>query len=279
LRPGGEGLSTEEERIVQTLLDQTSVAIERTLLVGEAAHAEANAESERLRSALLSSISHDLRTPLSSILGAVTTLRSVGANMPEVARADLLAAIEEETTRLSRFVANLLDMTRLESGALDLKLDWIDSADAVNAAVNRARKAWPRRAVETEVAGDLPLIQGESALLEQVVFNLLDNANKYTEPGTLTRVGLNAADGMIVLTVTDQGQGIAKDDLPHIFEKFYRGRKVDGRGAGTGLGLAICRGIITAMGGSISVDSPIKGPRGTRVTVKLPAPHPAVKEA
>jgi two-component system sensor histidine kinase KdpD len=198
--------------------------------------------------------------------------------MPEAARADLLAAIEEEAARLSRFVANLLDMTRLESGALDLRRDWIDLADAVNAAVHRARKAWPGRAVETVVAGDLPLVQGESALLEQVVFNLLDNANKYADPGTPTHVGLKAMDGMIMLTVTDEGQGIAKDDLPHVFEKFYRGRKVDGRSVGTGLGLAICRGIIWAMGGSIALDSPIKGSRGTRVTVKLPAPPPAVQE-
>jgi two-component system sensor histidine kinase KdpD len=279
LRPGGDTLSAEEERIVQALIDQTSVAIERTLLVDEATKAQANVESERLRSALLSSISHDLRTPLASILGAVTSLRSLGTKMPEAARDDLLAAIEEEAGRLSRFVSNLLDMTRLESGALDIRRDWIDAADAVHAAVNRARKTWPDRLIETSIGRDLPLVQGENALLEQVVFNLLDNAHKYSEAGTPTRVSLAGDDNNVVLTVTDEGQGIAKTDLPHVFEKFYRARRGDGRSPGTGLGLAICRGIVTAMGGTVGVDSPVKGQRGTRVTIRLPASHPGPKDS
>jgi two-component system sensor histidine kinase KdpD len=276
LKPGGDSLSAEDERIVQALIDQTSVAIERTLLVDEAARAQANAESERLRSALLSSISHDLRTPLSSILGAVTSLRSLGGKMPAEARDDLLATIEEEAGRLSRFVSNLLDMTRVESGAVDVKRDWIDVADAVHAAIRRARKVWPNRPIETAIARDLPLVQGESALFEQVMFNLLDNANKYSNPGTPTQVKLAAGDEGIVVTVTDEGPGISESDLPHVFEKFYRARGVDGRSPGTGLGLAICRGIVTAMGGSISVQSPVRNGRGTSVTIRLPASHPVL---
>jgi two-component system sensor histidine kinase KdpD len=132
--------------VVEALIDQTTVAIERTLLAGDAAKAEAMAESERLRSALLSSISHDLRTPLSTILGSVTSLRSLGSQMPKESQTELLSAIEEETRRLlSQFVTNLLDMTRLEAPNLEIKRDWVDPADIIRAAVTRGQMAWPDR--------------------------------------------------------------------------------------------------------------------------------------
>jgi two-component system, OmpR family, sensor histidine kinase KdpD len=270
LRPGATGLSAEDDRVVEALLDQTTVAIERTLLAGEAAKAEASAESERLRSALLSSISHDLRTPLASILGAVTSLRSLGGKMPEEARADLLSAIEEETSRMSRFVTNLLDMTRLESASLDIKREWVDLGDIVRAATMRAGKAWPQRPLEITIPPDLPLVQGDSGLLEQVVFNLLDNANKYADAGTPTKIAITTGGNQLVLTVSDKGRGIPPEDLERVFDKFYRVKQGDGRSAGVGLGLAICRGIVSALGGTIVAESPISGTRGTRITVRLP---------
>jgi len=272
LRPGAEGLSAESERVVDALIDQTTVAIERTLLVGDAARAEATAESERLRSALLSSISHDLRTPLATILGSVTSLRSLGGKMPGEARDELLVAIEEETRRMSRFVTNLLDMTRIEGPHLEIKRDWVDLGDVVRAAAERARATWPGRAIEIAVEAALPLVHGDAALLEQVVFNLFDNANKYSSAGTPTKVTANRYGSEIVLSVSDEGQGIPPQDLERVFDKFYRVKQDDGRGAGVGLGLAICRGIITALGGSISATSPAESGRGTRITIRLPLP-------
>lgn len=270
LRPGPTGLSAEDERVVEALIDQTTVAIERTLLVGDAARAEAAAESERLRSALLSSISHDLRTPLATILGAVTSLRSLGGNMPAESRDELLAAIEEETRRMSRFVTNLLDMTRLEGPHLDIKRDWVDLGDVIRAAAERARAAWPQRVVELAVKAGLPLVHGDGGLLEQVVFNLLDNANKYSAAGTPTKVTAARTGAEIVLSVSDEGQGIPAADLERVFDKFYRVKQDDGRGAGVGLGLAICRGIVTALGGTISAASPLENGRGTRIAIRLP---------
>ncbi|WP_119389734.1 ATP-binding protein [Taklimakanibacter lacteus] len=270
LRPGPQGLSAEDERVVEALIDQTTVAIERTLLVGDAARAEASAESERLRSALLSSISHDLRTPLATILGAVTSLRSLGARMSKESQSELLSAIEEETRRMSRFVTNLLDMTRLESPHLEIKRDWVDLADIVRGAVGRARATWPERAIALDLAAGLPLVQGDSGLLEQVLFNLLDNANKYSEAGSRTAVAATRRGGEVVVDVTDEGQGIPPEELERVFDKFHRVKQDDGRGPGVGLGLAICRGIVTALGGSITAASPVDRGRGTRITVRLP---------
>ena len=270
LRPGSAGLSAEDDRVVEALVDQTTVAIERTLLVGDAARAEATAESERLRSALLSSISHDLRTPLATILGAVTSLRSLGARMPKESQSELLSAIEEETRRMSRFVTNLLDMTRLEAPDLQITLDWVDLGDVIRAAAGRARTAWPDRQLDLVLPASLPLVHGDSGLLEQVVFNLLDNANKYSEAGSLTKVSVAQRDAELVLEVSDEGLGIPLEDIERVFDKFYRVKQGDGRSAGVGLGLAICRSIITALGGTIAAASPAENGRGTLITIRLP---------
>jgi two-component system sensor histidine kinase KdpD len=277
IRPGEETLTDDDHRLLDSLFDQTAIAIERILLVQNANEALATAESERLRSALLSSLSHDLRTPLASILGAVTSLRSLGERMPKDTRDDLLAAIEEETIRLSNFVANLLDMTRLESGTLDLKRDWVDLGDMVRAAVSRAQKLWPERPVTLAIAPDVPPVRGDSGLLEQVIFNLIDNANKYSPIDEPIDIALMAEPGMAVLTVVDKGPGIPEQDLERVFTKFYRGVEGDGRRAGTGLGLAIARGVVDAMGGKITAESPVGNGRGTRLRIALPATAP--KEA
>jgi two-component system, OmpR family, sensor histidine kinase KdpD len=281
VRPGEEILTADDHRMLDSLFDQTAIAIERILLVQDANESQAAAESERLRSALLSSLSHDLRTPLASILGAVTSLRSLGEQMPKVARADLLLAIEEEAIRLSNFVANLLDMTRLESGALDLKRDWVDLGDVVRAAAARARTLWPGRTLALSIAPDVPLVRGDSGLLEQVIFNLIDNANKYAPAGEPVAIELMPEGGAAVLTVTDTGPGIPEQDLQRIFAKFYRGVEGDGRRAGTGLGLAIAHGVVNAMGGKIKAESPVAQGRGTRLRVSLPAatPNPKASES
>ena len=255
---------------LQSFIEQAAVAIERISLVEQASKAETAAEGERLRAALLSSISHDLRTPLASIVGSVTSLRTLGDRMPQSDRGELLATIEEEAGRLSRFVSNLLDMTRLEAGAIDIRRDWVDVRDAVASAVERARKAFPERRIEVAIRDRLPLIKGDAALLEQVVFNLLDNAHKYSDQNSITQVKVVAGPNALSLTVTDRGIGIPAGALEKVFDKFYRVAGSDGRAPGTGLGLSICAGIVKGMGGSIKAESPITGDRGTRISISLP---------
>ncbi|MDP3899108.1 MAG: ATP-binding protein, partial [Mesorhizobium sp.] len=232
---------------------------------------------ERFRTALLSSISHEVRTPLATITGAVTSLRQLGSKMSVASRDDLLQSIEEESARLSRFVSNLLDMTRIEAGTVNAKRDWVDVGDVIQVSVERARRYFPGRVIETSVAADLPLMRGDSVLLGQVLFNLLDNANKY---GGNEPISIYAKqDGTdIVLSVTDLGRGIPEKDLDRIFEKFFRRGKADGRAPGTGLGLSISRGFVEAMGGRIKAESPAQKRRGTRITMRFPVATPNIAE-
>lgn len=273
-----DSLSAATESALQSFADQAAVAIERTLLVEEAARMASAAESERLRSALLSSVSHDLRTPLASILGSVTSLRQLGDRIPKADQTELLTTIEEEATRLSQFVSNLLDMTRLEAGALDIRKDWIDVADVISGAVNRSRKLMPARVINLDLAETLPLVKGDATLLEQVMFNLIDNADKYSPKTSITAISATAkTPDMIMIRVSDDGPGIPSGSLERIFDKFYRVGGNDGRTPGTGLGLAIAAGVIRAMGGNISACSPINNGRGTEILIMLPASIDATK--
>lgn len=266
----GERLDLNAERSLTAILDQTAIALDRARLADETVEQAARLEGERYREALLSSISHDLRTPLATITGAVTGLRELGERMTPENRDDLLQSIEEESGRMSRFVANLLDMTRIEAGTLKPKQDWVDIADVVQSAVERTRKHAPDRSIETGIAADLPLIRADSVLIGQVLFNLLDNAVKY---GGDEPVNVYARrDGKdVLISVTDHGKGIPPEDLDRIFEKFYRRGKPDGRSPGTGLGLSIARGFVEAMGGRIHAESPALKKKGTRIVMRFPA--------
>jgi two-component system sensor histidine kinase KdpD len=269
-RDKDQPISPEDERALTAILEQTAIAIDRSLLIGEAVRAAALEDNEKLRTTLLASLSHDLRTPLSSITGAVTTLRQLGEQMTAPERQDLLASIEEEAGRLTRFVVNLLDMSRIESGAMTVKRDFVDVADVVRTSVERSRKAFPDVAIETSLARDLPFIRGDANLLEQVLFNLFDNAQKYGgEDGAIVHARREAGD--VVISITDEGPGIKPGDLGRVFEKFYRGGRTDGRKAGTGLGLSICKGLVEAMGGKIEAQSPAVKRRGTRMILRFPA--------
>ncbi|SIR35796.1 two-component system, OmpR family, sensor histidine kinase KdpD [Rhizobium sp. RU20A] len=265
----GDRLDLNAERALTAILDQTAIALDRARLAEETVEQAARLEGERYREALLSSISHDLRTPLATITGAVTGLRQLGERMTAAERDDLLQSIEEESGRMSRFVANLLDMTRIEAGTLKPKQDWVDVADVVQSAVERTRKYAPGRLIETGIAADLPLIRGDSVLIGQVLFNLLDNAAKY---GGDEAINVYARrDGKdVLISVTDLGRGIPPEDLDRIFEKFYRRGKPDGRAPGTGLGLSIARGFVEAMGGRIHAESPAVKKRGTRIVMRFP---------
>lgn len=261
-------LAADEERTWLALLDQAAIALDRARLNRENAQASVAIEGEKVQAALLSSLSHDLRTPLAAITGAVTSLRQLGDKMPADSRDDLLLSIEEEAGRLNRFVGNLFDMTRIEAGMMKAKREPLSIPAVIEASVARARRIHPTLAVEISLAPDLPLALGDGALLEQVLFNLLDNAHKYGAGAPVTIFARPEKHG-VTIAITDQGKGIAEADLDRIFDKFYRRAKGDGRPAGTGLGLSIARGLMTAMGGSIKASSPAIRKRGTRMNLRL----------
>lgn len=263
-------LSPAAEAELQAYCDLTSIAIERTQLVEQSVKDEAAVGEERLRNALLTSMSHDLRTPLSSIVGSATTLKEFGGKLSKEQHEDLLSTILEEGERLSGFVSNLLDMTKIEAGALDVRRDWVDVADVLTTAASRAQKAFPGLRIDVRIAAKLPHVRGDSTLLQQVVFNLLDNAAKFA--GTDKPVRLAAAqDGSgLAISLTDQGPGIPKEAFDLVFTKFYRVASGDGRAPGTGLGLAIAKGIVVAMGGAITAESPADGLGGSRFEIRLP---------
>ncbi len=247
----GPLLSPDQRRLLDALTDQAALAIERVNLASDVDRARMTAETERLRSALLTSISHDLRTPLASILGSATSLAAYHGVLAEADRIALIGTIQDEAERLNRFIANLLDMTRLESGAITPKTAAVDLADVAGSALGRAAKVLGDRPVALDLPGDLPLVQVDPVLLEQVLFNLLDNAAKYAPTGTAIRLAAEAAGGKVCLRVMDEGDGIPPDDVERIFDKFYRIRAADRQRAGTGLGLAIARGFVEVMGGTI----------------------------
>jgi len=247
----GPLLTPDERRLLDALADQAAVGIERVSLARGLAEARVSAETERLRAALLTSISHDLRTPLASIIGAVSSLRSYPERYDRQQRAELLETLQDEAERLNRFVGNLLDMTRLESGGIDLNLELVDVAEIIGAALQRAGSILARHRIEVEIAPDLPMLRLDALLFEQVLFNLLDNAAKYARPGTRIDVRAHRQIDTVAVEVVDEGPGIPADDLERIFDKFYRVHAQDRRRAGTGLGLAICRGFVEAQGGRI----------------------------
>jgi two-component system sensor histidine kinase KdpD len=257
------------DHALNLILDQTAIALDRALLARETLKTEKLEANEKLRSTLLASLSHDLRTPLATITGSVTTLRQFESSLSLEQRRDLLQGIEEEAGRLARFIANLLEMSRIEAGALKPKREALDVGDVVRAAVERARKSFPGRDFQTSLARDLPFAEGDPGLVEQVLFNLLDNAQKYGGDRAV-QVHARAVGGEVLISVTDEGPGIKSGDLERIFEKFYQGGRPDGRKTGVGLGLSIAKGLIEAMGGRIWAESPAVKRRGTRLLVALP---------
>lgn len=277
-RPGAL-LSPDQRRLLDALSDQAAMAIERITLATDVDRAKLAAEADRLRSALLTSISHDLRTPLASILGSATSLNRYGPMLDEEGRRNLSTTIQEEAERLNRFIANLLDMTRLESGAIRPNSSAVDLAELVGSALERAGRILAAHRVDVDLPPDLPMLELDPVLFEQALFNLLDNAAKYAPAGT--RIGIRAArqDGRVRVEVLDEGGGIPPDDAERLFDKFYRVQAQDRQRAGTGLGLAICRGFVEAMGGTITAAN--RADRsGAIFTLLLPAAagSPEVRE-
>jgi two-component system sensor histidine kinase KdpD len=264
-------LSPDQRRLFDALADQAALAIERINLAQDIDRNRLNAETERLRSALLTSISHDLRTPLASILGAASSLKTYGASMAEIDREELLGSIVEESDRLNRFIANLLDMTRLESGAIAPRLELIDLADVVGSALNRASNVLSGHHVELDLPRGLPMLKLDPVLFEQALFNLLDNAAKYSGAGSSVIIKAIAAGQEIRIAISDSGDGIPPQDVERIFDKFYRVQSSDYQRAGTGLGLAIARGFVEALDGTLMAANRVEG-KGAVFTIVLPIP-------
>jgi len=263
--PDRRVLMPEQQQLLQVIAHQTALAIERTRSQNTAEAARMQMQTEEMRSSLLSAVSHDLRTPLASITGAASTLRSQGEKLPPEIRHELLESISEEAERLGRLVSNLLDMTRLESG-VELRKDLYPLEEIVGAALQRLEPQLKGRQVLTLLPDNLPLVYGDDVLLGQVITNLLENAAKYAPSGTPIEVAAEAEDDAIRLEVRDRGPGFTPGDERRIFEKFYRGKSAGARGAG--LGLAICRAIVGAHKGTIEAMNRSGG--GGVISIRLP---------
>ena len=271
-RRDGPLLTPEQQRLLDALADQAALAIERIQLVADVDRAKLAAEADRLRSALLTSISHDLKTPLAAILGAAGTLRDYRDSMSVEDRLDLLSTVVDESERLNRFIANLLDMTKIESGAMEPNYALHYPGDIAGSALRRAEKILAHHKTVMTIPADLPMIRVDPVLFEQVLFNLLDNAAKYAPQGSSIRIDGRADEYNVVIEVSDEGPGIPPADLDRVFDTFYRVSKGDQVRAGTGLGLSICRGFVEAMGGTITARNRSDG-SGAVFTIRLPKPN------
>jgi two-component system sensor histidine kinase KdpD len=263
-------MTTSWRRLLNALLDQSAVAIEGMELSRRMEQTQLEAEAERLRTTLLLSVSHDLRTPLASIIGSATSLLEANERYTEDTRLELLTTVRDEALRLNQFVANLLDMAQLESGSLDAKREWIEMQDVVGAALTRAKAALSDHVVNLSIDPALPMLRLDFVMMQQVLVNLLDNAAKHAPHGTPIEIAVSRDEDSVRMGVSDEGAGIPEVDLERVFYKFFRLHKGADRHAGAGLGLAICRGLVDAHGGRIFAQSPGKHGKGTTITVVLP---------
>ena len=259
----------DERRLLDALLDQTALAIERSKLVEQVDEAQVVAEADKLRVAMLTSLSHDLRTPLASILGSATTLISGGELYDARQTRELLQTIREEAERLDRFVGNLLDMSRLEAGALGAKPEALDVSELVERATKRMARRLTGHQLVISAPAELPLVMVDPLLMEQALVNLIDNAVKYSPAHAIIRIRAEPWGDGVQIAVEDEGSGIPIEALPHIFDKFYRAKASDRRIAGTGLGLAVARGFVEAFGGTLNAEN--RSDRsGARMTITVP---------
>ncbi|MBX3567093.1 MAG: sensor histidine kinase KdpD [Rhizobiaceae bacterium] len=263
-------ITTEERRLLDSLVDQVGLAIERTKLASDMEQSRLLAETESLRAALLSSVSHDLRTPLVSIIGAATSLVDADEALGRSGRQAMAETIRDEGERLNRYVQNLLDMTRLGYGALKLARQPVDLREVVGRALRRLERDLAGHRIVRDLPAGLPEMSGDAVLLEQVVTNILDNAAKYAPAGSQVTLSAEAAGEHLTLAIADQGPGIPEGDRGHVFDMFFRVRAGDGRPGGTGLGLAIAKGIVDAHGGSIRAEAAMADGTGTRIVLTLP---------
>ncbi|WP_064120273.1 sensor histidine kinase [Pseudomonas fluorescens] len=265
----GQTLSGQRRRLLTALSQPLAQALARAQLADDLEAARLHGETEQLRSALLASVSHDLRTPLTAMRGSIDSLLALGEAIPLEDRRELLEGTRDEAERLDRYIQNLLDMTRLGHGALKLARDWVSPADIVGSSLNRLRAVLAPLQVSTDVAAELPLLFVHAALIEQALVNVLENAARFSPAHGRLQLNAGANDEEIFFSVSDEGPGIPEDERAKIFDMFYTAARGDRGGQGTGLGLAICQGMVGAHGGRISVADGIDG-RGTCITLHLP---------
>ncbi|WP_119301549.1 ATP-binding protein [Dongia deserti] len=270
--PSSDGGRSMDEQTIAVFCELGAVALERVFLMEEITKTKILAETDRLRTALLSSISHDFRTPLAGILASATGLLEHGDHIERSMARELLVDIRDQAERINRYVANLLDMIKLESGAIVVRLEETDPIDIIAAATRRygARGAegWVKRAFPSETC----LVEADPVLLEQAIFNVLDNAMQYSPADSRIEISVHADATHAEIVITDEGIGIPEADLERVFDKFYRVSADRCRVQGTGLGLSICRGLIEAMGGQIHARSPITDGHGTAIHLRLKRP-------
>lgn len=274
--PVGAHSIKPDRRWIAALLELGAVAIDRARLIAEVTEASLVAEKEGLRTALLSSLSHDLRTPIATILASATALQEHEDHFDAATRAEILETIQEESDRLNRYVGNLLEMTRLESGALQVKSGLMAASEALASALERMSGRLKGRRVLRVFEEDTYRILVDPVLIEQALVNVLENAVSYSPPNSTILVATKTEDRHIVLSVEDEGPGIPLSDLERVFDKFFRGRSDRRRGAGVGLGLSVARGLVEAFGGEVRAVSPAAGGKGARIEIRLPA-HPAME--
>jgi two-component system sensor histidine kinase KdpD len=255
-----------------SVLDQASIAIERTQLAAKIEDARVQERAEKLREALLNSISHDLQTPLASIIGSATALQSFGSLYDDAARGDLLATIREEGERLNHVIRNTLDLSRIRAGDIAPRLELVEPADIINAALRRAQRSLSRRNIKVEMPANLPMLRLDLFLMEQALVNLLENAIKYSSVDTPVLLVARERAGEVEIDVADKGVGLAAAERTRVFDRFYRVTRPDAAPAGTGLGLAIARAFVDANGGRIEALSAGPG-TGTTFRVILPVPE------
>lgn len=268
-RDAAQGLDPETKRLLLAVEDQVAVALERFTLAADLEDARVTAEGEKLRAALLNSVSHDLRTPLVTVIGAVTTLADADTALTAENRSELIGTALDEARRLDRYVQNLLDMTRLGHGALTPKAQSVDLREVVGRVRSDLARPLAGHDLVVDMPRDLPRALVDPVLIGQALANVVENAAKYGPPGGRITIGGAAAGDMVVLTVTDEGPGIPAADRERVFDQFYRAARGDGAPSGTGLGLAIVRGFVEAHGGRVAIEAG-PGGRGTAIALALP---------
>jgi two-component system sensor histidine kinase KdpD len=266
---GGATSIQEKITVVGLLLQQASLALGRTQLVSDLQRERLEKEQERLRSALLSSVSHDLRTPLASMIGATTSLLDLDEALDSSQKHELLEAVLEEAQRLDRYIQNLLDMTRLGGGELELERDWIGFEDLLSMVLKRIRPLLRRHTIQTEMANNLPLLYVHPALSEQAIFNVMENAVKFSPDASPITVSVRCEGQGVTIDIADCGPGIPLEERKRIFDMFHTVRRGDRHAAGTGLGLTIAKAAVTAHGGTIEV---LDGPDGVGTVIRITLP-------
>ena len=267
-------MDSETRALFDTLAEQAAAAVERAMLSQDMVTAHSEIEAERVRNTVLASISHDFRTPLASILGSATSLIEYGDKIDARGRTDLLGQIKEEVEHLDGMVRNLLSMTRIDAGALELRKDWLDLREIVGRVINAARRRGAHQKLEIRLPAELPLIRADALLVEQALGNIIGNAIEHTPDESVIVITAEISSKTLLLQVQDNGPGIPPEVLPRVFEKFVSARTFSetttNKGQGTGLGLAIAKGIMKAHGGDASAQSPASAGRGTLVTMEFP---------